>query len=91
MLTRHYSSQASVAVLMQQVRHLISRRKGVRLHHVRPTTDLLIEFGFEALDMVDLILEVESHFHFTIPDELLLLRTPSDFVYFLHEQVAPAA
>ncbi|MEJ7665078.1 MAG: acyl carrier protein [Hymenobacter sp.] len=73
---------------MQQVRHLISRRKGVQLHHVRPTTDLLLEFGFEVLDMVDIILEVESRFHLVIPDELLL-RTPSDFVCFLGEQLPP--
>ena len=90
MLTRRYSLQASVTVLMQQVRHLISRRKGVQLHHVRPTTDLLIELGFEAPDMVDIILEVESCFHLTIPDELFL-RTPNDFVCFLHEQLPPAA
>lgn len=88
MLTRRYSSQASVTVLMQQVRHLISRRKGVRLHHVQPSTDLPVEFGFEALDMVDLILTVESRLHLTIPDEVPL-RTPSDFVCFLREQLPP--
>jgi len=85
-----YTSQTALPVLLQQVRHLISRRKGVRLHHVRPTTDLPVEFGFEALDMVDIILAVESRFRLTIPDEVPL-RTPNDFVYFLHGQLPPAA
>ena len=69
------------------MRQLISQRKGVGLQHVRPTTDLPAEFGFEALDMVAIILEVESRFQLTIPDEVPL-RTPSDFVHFLHEQQA---
>lgn len=76
---------ATSAALMQQVRRLISRRKGVGLRHVRPGTDLPAEFGFGALDMVDLIRAVEHHFDLLIPDEVLL-RTPHDFVRFLHER-----
>lgn len=87
MLSRQYSSEASFAALMQQVRRLISQRKGIRLNHLQPITDLPREFGFEALDMVDIILAVESRFQLTIPDEVPL-RTPSDFVGFLYEQMA---
>ncbi|WP_223649548.1 acyl carrier protein [Hymenobacter psoromatis] len=90
MLSHQYSSEAAFAALMQQVRRLISQRKGIRLNHLHPTTDLPREFGFEAIDMVDIILAVESRFQLTIPDEVPL-RTPGDFVGFLHEQVVPKA
>lgn len=86
MLTRQYTAPTSVAALTQQVRQLISQRKGIRLWQLHPGTDLVGEFGFKALDMVDIILAVESRFLLTIPDELPL-RTPADFVAFLHQQL----
>jgi len=72
--------------LLQHVRRIISRLKGIARRQLHATTDLLYEFGLEALDMVDIILEVESYFQLTIPDEVPL-RTPGDFVQFLHQQL----
>ncbi|AMJ67755.1 acyl carrier protein [Hymenobacter sp. PAMC 26628] len=72
------------------MRQLISQRKGIKLRQLHPGSDLVGEFGFEALDMVDIILEVESRFRLTIPDELPL-RTPADFVAYLHRQLPPGA
>jgi acyl carrier protein len=54
----------------QQVRHLISRRKRVALRRLRSSTSLTHELQFDLVDVVDIILEVERHFHLTIPDEV---------------------
>jgi acyl carrier protein len=83
-----YPSESADLNLLQQVRYIISHVKGIARHQLRATTDLLCEFGLEALDMVDIILAVESYFHLTIPDEVPL-RTPGDFVQYLHQQLPP--
>jgi len=72
--------------LLQHVRRIISRLKGIAWRQLHATTDLLCEFGLDALDMVDIILEVESYFQLTISDEVPL-HTPGDFAQFLHQQL----
>ncbi|RTQ53812.1 acyl carrier protein [Hymenobacter gummosus] len=71
--------------LTRHVKHLIRRRKGVPLNRLRPTADLQAELGFDTLDLVDIILELEQHYRLTIPDEVPL-RTINDFVQFLSRQ-----
>lgn len=83
MLPRSYSTLTSVTALTQQVRQLISQHKGIRLQQLHPGSDLVGEFGSEALDMVGIIREVESRFLLTIPDELPLC-IPADFVAYLY-------
>lgn len=82
-----YSPEASDA-LLQQVRRIISRLKGIARRQLRATTDLLGEFGLDVCDIVDIILAVERYFSLTIPDEVPL-RTPGDFAHYLHQQLTP--
>jgi acyl carrier protein len=83
---------ASRAVLVRQVRALIHRRKGVALRRLRVSTDLSRELGFDTVDVVDVILEVERRFHLTIPDEVPL-ATVGDFVRYVdtHRPLAALA
>jgi len=75
--------------LARQVRHLISRRKHVRVRQLRPTARLMHELNFDLLDLVDIILEVERFFHLTIPDEIPL-NTVGDLVRYVGAH-SPAA
>ncbi len=65
----------------RNIAELISQRKGIRvarlLQHV-PFSQL----GFDNLDLVDLILEVEKTFKVIIPDDLPL-NDVDDFVDFI--------
>lgn len=80
------NSAKTTDALLQQVRRIISRLKGIARRQLRATTDLLIEFDLDARDIVDIILEVESYFSLIIPDEVPL-RTPGDFAHYLHQQL----
>jgi acyl carrier protein len=81
-----YPSESTDPDLLRQVRSIISHVKGIARHQLRATTDLFGELGLEMLDMVDIILEVERYFQLIIPDEVPL-RTPGDFVQYLHQQL----
>ncbi len=76
--------------LAEQVRHLIHQRKGVRLGRLRPTTHLSRDLGFDTLDLVDIILELERRFALTIPDEVPL-HTVGDLVQYVETHRHQAA
>ena len=75
---------ATPTVLAQQVRHIIHQRKGVPLRRLRLTTDLNRVLGFDEVDLVDIILELERSFTLTIPDEVPL-RTVGDLVRYVED------
>ncbi|MBK0403349.1 acyl carrier protein [Adhaeribacter sp. BT258] len=65
-----------------EVIRIISRTKALKPSHLRENSDLSRDFGFDNLDVVDVILEVEKKFHITIPDEVQL-STVGDFVRYV--------
>lgn len=68
--------------IQQQVLRIISKRKAIKARRLRIGTDLSREFGFDTVDVVDIILELERNFHITIPDEVPL-ATVGDFVKYV--------
>ncbi|UYZ64453.1 acyl carrier protein [Hymenobacter weizhouensis] len=59
--------------IRQQVLRVIGRRKRLQPHRLRLHFHLSRELCFDLLDVVDIILELESRFHITIPDEVPLV------------------
>ena len=74
--------------IAQQVLRLIRHRKAGPARYVRLGSSLRQELGFDTVDIVDIILEVERHFQITIPDEVPLAHV-ADFVHYVAAQ-APA-
>ena len=65
----------------KNIAELISNKKGVRKSRLlKPAA--FSQFGFDTLDLVDLILEVEKAYNVIIPDEIPL-NTIDDFVDFI--------
>jgi acyl carrier protein len=66
------------SAVQNEVIKIISRTKEIkpsRLH----TRANLSKFGFDTVDVVDIILELEKNFHIVIPDEVKI-DTVGDFV-----------
>lgn len=68
--------------IQQQVLRIISKRKAIKPTRLRVTSNLSGELGFDTVDVVDIILEIERNFHITIPDEVPL-STVGDFVTYV--------
>lgn len=68
----------------QQVLRIISKRKAIKPTRLRIGSSLSRELGFDTVDVVDIILELERSFHITIPDEVPL-STVGDFVTYVAE------
>lgn len=76
------STTTAPKTIQQQVLRIISKRKAIKARRLRIGTDLSREFGFDTVDVVDIILELERNFHITIPDEVPL-ATVGDFVKYV--------
>ena len=62
-----------------QVIKIISKTKEIKPSRLRFSANLSREFGFDTVDVVDIILELEKNFKIVIPDEVPL-TTVGDFV-----------
>jgi acyl carrier protein len=83
------TTAAPAASIEQQVFRIISKRKAIRASRVRKTASLARDLRFDTVDVVDIILALESQFHITIPDEVPLY-TVGDFVQYVREHAAAA-
>ena len=72
-----------------QVIKIISKTKEIRPARLHPAANLSREFGFDTVDVVDIILELERNFHIVIPDEVPLY-TVGDFVRYVRDHAAAA-
>ncbi|OWP62856.1 acyl carrier protein [Hymenobacter amundsenii] len=68
--------------IQQQVLRIISKRKAIKTRRLRIGSNLSHELGFDTVDVVDIILELERNFHIVIPDEVPL-TTVGDFVNYV--------
>ena len=65
-----------------EVIKIISRTKALQPSRLRPNSNLSRDFGFDTLDVVDIIIELEKNFHITIPDEVPV-NTVGDLVQYV--------
>jgi len=69
-------------IITHEVIKIISKAKALKPSRLRVHSNLSQDLGFDNLDVVDIILEVEKNFKITIPDEVPL-RTVGDFVQYV--------
>ncbi len=73
-----------------QIINIISKTKEIKPSRLQAHANLSREFGFDTVDVVDIILELEKSFKITIPDEVPL-DTVGDFIDFVSTQTVRKA
>jgi acyl carrier protein len=68
--------------IAHEVIKIISKTKALKPSRLRVNSNLYRDLGFDTLDLVDVILEVEKNFKITIPDEVPV-TTVGDLVKFV--------
>lgn len=68
--------------IANQVITIISKTKEIKPSRLRNSANLSRELGFDTVDVVDIILELEKKFHIIIPDEVPI-STVGDFVNYV--------
>ncbi|GHA66467.1 hypothetical protein GCM10007389_19420 [Pontibacter akesuensis] len=65
-----------------EVIRIISKTKEIKADRLKSYKRLSQDFGFDTVDLVDIILELEKNFQITIPDEVPI-DTVGDFIDFV--------
>ncbi len=65
--------------IANEVINIISKTKEIKPSRLRTSVNLSKELGFDTVDVVDIILELEKNFQIIIPDEVPI-STVGDFV-----------
>ncbi|RNI28858.1 acyl carrier protein [Rufibacter latericius] len=74
MITAHTTPSVT-----RQVVRIISKTREIKPSRLRASADLSKELGFDTVDVVSIIWELEKNFKIVIPDEVPL-NTVGDFV-----------
>ena len=69
-------------VITHEVIKIISKTKSLQPSRLRVHSNFNHDLGFDNLDVVDIILEVEKNFRITIPDEVQV-TTVGDLVQYV--------
>lgn len=68
--SRSSTSNTSREQVCREVRQIVAEQIGMDVNSVREDHLLVEDLGFDSLDKVESTMEVEDHFHISIPDEL---------------------
>jgi acyl carrier protein len=75
-----------VGEIESQLRTLVAARLGAREADIGEETSLTTDLGFDSLEMVGLIVEIEDEFEIDIPDEdamhIATIKQLADYVAF---------
>ena len=71
----------------KEVIRIISKTKEIRPGRLQANKRLYQDFGFDTVDLVDIILELEKNFSITIPDEVPI-DTVGDFIDYVEMHTA---
>jgi acyl carrier protein len=77
------------SAIQNEVIKIISRTKEIKPSRLRKSANLS-QFGFDTVDVVDIILELEKNFHIVIPDEVRI-DTVGDFVNYVSSHTSRSA
>ncbi|WP_207431789.1 acyl carrier protein [Sabulibacter ruber] len=75
----------TVPSIAQRVVRIISKVKEIRPSRLRTSSNLSKELGFDTVDLVGVIWELEKNFKINIPDEVPF-NTVGDFVEYVSRQ-----
>ncbi|MBA9076388.1 MULTISPECIES: acyl carrier protein [Rufibacter] len=78
-------SAVAVPSVAQKVVRIISKIKEIKPSRLRVSSHLKKELGFDTLDLVSVIWELEKSFKIVIPDEVPF-TTVGDFVEYVSKQ-----
>lgn len=72
--------------MFEQVANMIAEQLGINAADIKPESRLVEDLKADSLDVVAMVMEMETEFHIEIPDEdLPKLKTVSDAIRYIEE------
>src|SRR5947209_1061914 len=55
--------------VLAEIKQMVATQKGVPSTNLEENTDLMADLGYDSLDKIELVMNLEEHFNLVVPDE----------------------
>ena len=76
-------------MVFEKIKKMLAAQINVAEDLIKPESDIINDLGADSLDVVEMLMAVESEFNVTIPDEVAMeMKTIQDVVNFIENNPA---
>ena len=74
-------------MVFEKIKKMLAAQINVAEDLIKPESDIINDLGSDSLDVVEMLMAVESEFNVTIPDEVAMeMKTIQDVVNFIEKE-----
>ena len=74
-------------MVFEKIEKMLAAQINVAEDLIKPESDIINDLGADSLDVVEMLMAVESEFNVTIPDEVAMeMKTIQDVVNFIEKE-----
>ena len=74
-------------MVFEKIKKMLAAQINVAEDLIKPESDIINDLGADSLDVVEMLMGVESEFNVTIPDEVAMeMKTIQDVVNFIEKE-----
>ena len=74
-------------MVFEKIKKMLVAQINVAEDLIKPESDIINDLGADSLDVVEMLMAVESEFNVTIPDEVAMeMKTIQDVVNFIEKE-----
>lgn len=74
-------------MVFEKIKKMLAAQINVAEDLIKPESDIINDLGADSLDVVEMLMAVETEFNVTIPDEVAMeMKTIQDVVNFIEKE-----
>lgn len=74
-------------MVFEKIKKMLAAQINVAEDLIKPESDIINDLGADSLDVVEMLMAVESEFNVTIPDEVAMeMKTIQDVINFIEKE-----
>ena len=73
-------------MIFEKIRKLLAKQINISEDEIKMESDIINDLGADSLDVVEMLMAVETEFNVTVPDEIAMeMKTIGDVVAFIEK------
>lgn len=78
--------QEAIDMIFEKIKKLLAEQINISEDEIKMESDIINDLGADSLDVVEMIMGVETEFNVTVPDEVAMeMKTIGDVVAFIEK------
>ena len=78
--------QEAIIMIFEKIRTLLAEQINISQDEIKMESDIINDLGADSLDVVEMLMAVETEFNVTVPDEIAMeMKTIGDVVSFIEK------